>query len=569
MLKCFAKQRLYKIQIKVSLVFKNTSMKKWGVLIGLVLVNSIMFSQKTSVIDNAGVGIKTFNANQAFLAGDITKAIKLYTEANASKPNTGSILYHLGQCYYTIQQYDEALNYLQKAEQIDTNANEDLHLTFGLVYQQEDLIDNAMTEFKWHKRKYSNNPKKCKDDEIDHLIGECVLAKQLEGHPVNVTIKNAGEAINTEYNDKSPSVTADGRTLIFTSDRPLLVGNMQASADPNMVFDNVYMCTWDTAKNDWGLSYPIQGDVNEAYAHTACTSISPDGSTIFLYKNNPHGASLGGDIYTSKVSKKGKWAEPVPVGKPVNTSYYEDGACVSPDGNTLYFVSERPGGYGSADIYKSDKISRTEWGEAQNLGPVVNSDYDEGAPCMAPDGHTLFFSSNGHNSMGGYDIFRTSLNDSGKWTTPVNLGYPINTVNDEKGFTISADARTAYFSSNRKGGMGKRDIYIVDLSNYSVLAKDSSSNKPKGYSILRGKVSNTKGEPIAEAIITVTDSAETKVASINTSADGMYFITLKGNEKYKLKIASKGYKADTKPVTLPTSPLGTFTVQQDFTLEKE
>lgn len=544
-------------------------MNKWRVIAGLVLLNGFLFSQKTSVIDDAGVGIKSFNANQAYLAGDINKALKLYTEANSLKPKDGTILFHIGQCYYTMDDYDQALDYLQKSEATDSNAHADLHLTLGLTLLQEDQVDNAMKEFLWHKRKHMDDPKKLREDEIEHLIGECKTAKELESHPVNVKVRNAGVEINSEQDDKAPSITADGSVLIFTSIRPLQVGNAKQSKDPSMVFDNVYMCKWDSVKNDWGFSNPIDGDINEAYAHTSCTSISPDGNYIFLFKNNPTGPTMGGDIFMSKKNKKGKWGSPVSVGKPINTSYYEDGACLSPDGNVLYFVSERPGGFGRADIYKSDRAGRNEWGKPENLGPAVNSAYDEGAPFMAPDGRTLFFSSDGHNSMGGYDIFKTSMNDSGKWNVPVNLGYPINTVNNEKGFTITADARTAYFSSDRKGGTGRRDIYIVDLSNYSVLTTDNSNTKPKGFSVLRGKVTTPKGEPAEDAKVTVTDSAGTKVADMTTSADGMYFITLKSNEKFKIKISLKGYKAATKPIKLPDSPLGTFTMQQDFTLEKE
>ncbi len=544
-------------------------MKKWSIITGLVLINSFLFAQKSNVVDNAGAGIKSFNANQAFLSGDYARALKLYTEANSEKPNDAAILYHIGQCHYVLQEFDQALDFLQKSESVDSNGHADIHLTLGEVYLQEDQVDNAMKEFVWHKKRYMDDPKKMKDDEIGHYIAECATAKKQEANPVNVKIKNGGEAINSEQDDKSPSITADGSTLIFTSIRPLLVGNMKQSKDPSMVFDNVYMCKWDSTKNDWGLSYPIVGDVNEAYAHTSCSSISPDGNYIFLYKNNPNGASKGGDIYISKKSKNGKFGVPVSVGKPVNTSYYEDGACLSPDGNTIYFVSERPGGYGRADIYKADKISHTEWGKPENLGPVVNSEYDEGAPFMAPDGHTLFFSSDGHNSMGGYDIFKTYMNDSGKWVTPINLGYPINTVNNEKGFTLTGDARTAYFASDRKGGMGKRDIYIADLTNYSVLASDNSNTKAKGYSVLRGKVMTSKGEPAEDAKVTVTDSAGAKVAELTTSADGFYFITLKSNEKFRIKISLRGFKSASKPIKLPDSPLGTFTMQQDFTLEKE
>jgi hypothetical protein len=539
-------------------------MIKRGILIGVLLISSnCLFSQ-------AGVGMKSFSANQAFVAGDYDRALRIYLQTNTAKPNDPPTLYRIGKCYQALQDYDKALEFLQKAETIDTNASEDLHLALGQVYHQDDRLDDALKEYLWHRRKISDNAKKMKDDKIDYLISEIGIAKQMESHPANVKVRNAGVAINSEYDDKSPSVTADGSTLIFTSIRPLSVTDKNSSSvKTSELFDNVYICKWDSDKNDWGLSYPIPGEVNQPLTHTSCTSISPDGNYIFLYRNSITGESVGGDIYMSKKSKAGKWGTAMTLGHPVNTSYYEDGACLAPDGNTLYFVSERPGGFGRADIYKSYRESRTEWGKPENLGRPVNSEDDEGSPFMAPDGHTLFFSSDGHNSMGGYDIFKTALDDTGKWITPINLGYPVNTVCNEKCFTISADARTAYFSSDRPGGIGKRDIYIADLSNYSVLASDSSSKKPKGYSILRGKITTIKGVAVEEALVTVMDSDGVKMASTNATTDGNYFITLKGNARYKIKISSKGYKSASKPIHLADSPVGTFTMQQDFTLEKE
>lgn len=179
-------------------------MKKFNIAIGIVMIGSCLFAQqKTSVIDDAGVDIKTFNAKQAYMAGDINKALKLYTEANTAKPNDGSILYHMGQCYYVLQQPELAINYFQKAEAVDTNANEDLHLTLGMAYQQDDQVDRALTEFTWHKRKYAKSADKLKNDGIDHLIAECILAKQLEANPINVKVRNAGDAINSEADEKN------------------------------------------------------------------------------------------------------------------------------------------------------------------------------------------------------------------------------------------------------------------------------------------------------------------------------------------------------------------------------
>ncbi|HWY98154.1 MAG TPA: carboxypeptidase-like regulatory domain-containing protein, partial [Bacteroidia bacterium] len=185
-----------------------------------------------------------------------------------------------------------------------------------------------------------------------------------------------------------------------------------------------------------------------------------------------------------------------------------------------------------------------------------------------PDGKTMFFSSEGHNSMGGYDIFKSSMNDNGNWGPVVNLGYPVNSVNNDKSFTISIDAKTGYFVSDRKGGMGGTDIYMVDLTQYPLLAADSGSNKPKGLSILRGKVSNSKGKGIEAARITVTDSLGTKV-TLQTDGDGKYYITLKGKAGYKVKADSKGFKPSTVNIRLPESPMGTYSMEQNFELEKE
>jgi hypothetical protein len=288
---------------------------------------------------------------------------------------------------------------------------------------------------------------------------------------------------------------------------------------------------------------------------------------MFLFKNNESNA-LGGDIYVARKTHSGRWGQPQSIGHPINSSYYEDCACLSPDGNTLYFMSERPGGYGHADIYSSAKLGKAEWAPPVNLGPVINSSYDEGGMSIAPDGKTMFFSSDGHNSMGSYDIFKTVMTDSGKWSNPVNLGYPINTVNADKSFTITADCKAAYFASDRKGGTGLRDIYRVDLSNYALLAIDSGHGKPSGMSILRGIVSDPKGKPIEEATVTIMDSANDKIASLKTNAEGRYFITLKANCKYKVKVASKGLKTSNTPIHLPSSPVGTYTMNEDIKLEK-
>jgi tetratricopeptide (TPR) repeat protein len=537
-------------------------MKK--IILSLLLFILVSISALAQSIE---VDVKKFNAKQAFDNDDYATALNLYNQVLVAKPQDAAVSFHIGECYQEMDDYQNAVTYYEKAEKLDPNCDDDLHLKLGQMYIEEVQLDNALKEFDSYKKKFADSPKKLKDADIDHFITQCENAKMMMANPVKVTVTNVGEVINTSYDEKGPSVTADGRTMIFTSQRPIRTADKSKSNDPQPLFDNVYISKWDSAKARWDVAYPAEGDVNEPNAKTACTSISADGMEMFLYKNNDAKA-LGGDIYVSRKGKTGRWGKPEALGKPVNTSYYEDCASLSADGNNLYFMSERPGGYGHGDIYVSARIDKNTWGDPVNLGGSVNTAYDEGGISIAPDGKTLFFSSNSNASMGSYDIFKTVMTDSGKWSKPMNLGYPINTVDADKSFTISADCKTAYLASNRPGGMGARDIYVVDLSQFPVLAGDNKKGAPVGMSILRGKITGGKDKPIAKAEITISDSTNNKVAGIKTDAEGVYFITLKANSKYKVKVSASGYKPYTAPIRLPSAPVGTYTMTEDIVMEK-
>ena len=281
-------------------------------------------------------------------------------------------------------------------------------------------------------------------------------------HPVNVKIKNLGHDINSEYDDGEPQITADGKTIYFTSRRPDTKGG---GIDPNtgQYYDDIYSSAWNDEANKWNPAVNVD-ELNTA-GHDAVLGISPDGNTIFVYRNVPK-VTGSGDIYFSTKKADGKWQPPKPMPKPINSSFFEGSCSLTPDGNYLYFVSERNGGYGNGDIWRSKRIGKGQWGKPVNLGPTVNTIGDEMSVFMYPDGKTLFFSSNGHNTMGGYDIFMTQMKADSSWTEPINLGYPINTTKDEKTFTMTADGKKAYITSNKDNGLGGYDIYEVDMSNY-------------------------------------------------------------------------------------------------------
>ena len=240
---------------------------------------------------------------------------------------------------------------------------------------------------------------------------------------------------------------------------------------------------------------------------------------------------------------------------------------MSADGNKLYFVSEKEGkkygAQGRGDIYVAERVSRTVWGEPKNLGPNINTEGDENLVFIHPDGKTLFFSSNGHLSIGGYDVYMSKLQDDGTWGKPENLGYPINTIGDDVHFTLSVDGKTAYYSSVREEGLGERDIYKIDMSEYPILSEGVSIN----LSILKGVV--TSGEDKVAAEVSFKDASGNEVAKTSCDDDGNYFITLTGGNKYTATITAEGYNTSTKEIDLPLGKAGKTLIQvETFSLDK-
>jgi Tol biopolymer transport system component len=430
-----------------------------------ILIGQTFSQEDRSVIENATDQAKLFNAKQKFYGGEYREALKIYKGLFDFRPNDAGIAYYMGICVLNLGEVDDAVDYLEKARTLKDNPNSELHFGLGRAYHMQGQVDKAIQEFMIYRAGLTTLAKN-QLAEVDHYLEQCVTAKKFIETPQSIQVENLGDVINSPYNDKKPSITADGKTMIFTSGRPDTKGGKIDKEGGDLYYDDVYLTTYDEGQKKWNEPDKIKGSINTD-GHDACTSITQDGQQIFIYLNNG-GKAEGGDIFVSKVSSSGKWGSPKRVGKPINSSWYEDAACLSPDGNTLYFVSESPkraGAMGNGDIYMAKRQNKNDWEEPVNLGPVVNTIEDENGIFMAADGKTLYFSSKGHNSMGSYDIFRT-VYENGQWSTPVNMGYPINTVGVDKTFIITSDNKTAYFVSNRQGGNGGDDIYKVDMSNY-------------------------------------------------------------------------------------------------------
>jgi len=537
-------------------------------LLFLTLFISVFVSgqkdKKGNVFSNAGDAAKIFSAKQKMFAGEYIGALNTFRDVEKDNQNNASVKYYIGLCYYNLNQISNAKLSLLKAVEINVDVKPETHLYLGKVYQAEENFDQAIQEYKLFKASPADD--KESQEDADTFLSQCENAKLLIASPIPVVITNLGSEINSKYDDKNPCITADGKRIVFTTRRPETTNDPTDVEGDGKFFENIYTATLDSVSHNFSKAGSMGSAVNTK-AHDAVTSISPDGKQIFIYYNDmSNAAKRGGSVFVSKLAN-GKWKVPETLGKPINSSYWEGGACVSPDGKRYFFSSERKGSYGGSDIWMVEKKSKTEWGIPTNLGPEINTAYDEAGMFLAPDGKTLFFCSNGPKSMGGYDVLKT-VYEKGKWSVPVNVGYPINSSSKEGQLTISADAKYAYVSSDRKGGLGENDIYKIDLKDYAILEPDGKKKMSNGLSILKGTIrEGFEGYGVQDVEVIVKDEQNNEIAATNTNENGEYFFTMHGG-KYSLLIKKKGFSEIAENIDLGISEKETVILEKGYLLKK-
>lgn len=351
---------------------------------------------------------------------------------------------------------------------------------------------------------------------VDNELSVCATAIKLMENPVEFTITNLGKALNTTFNEHSPVVDINENQIIFTSNRK----NSRIAEG----LEGLYYSLWREGK--WLPAKRISGDLAQ-YDNTASVSISSDGKTLLLYAYN----GKSGDLYYS-LNKKGRWETPVKYPAPINSSHNETHASLSTDEQTIYFTSDRPGGYGGKDIYLSRKLPTGEWGPAQNLGPIVNTASDEESPFIMADGRTLYFASEGHENMGGFDIFKTQTDGLGSWSVPTNIGYPVNTPGDDIFYCPTADGLRVYFASTREGTTGNADIFLIEYP----------SETEERQAVVSGFVYHGNNIPAGDAIITVENAANQEVLGYYkpNPANGKYLLVLSTGVRYNITISETG-----------------------------
>ena len=425
----------------------------------------------------------------------------------------------------------------------------DLEYWIGKSYQYGLDFDNALLFYNRYKEKLSRKSNYQGNDKIpmetvDKSMVECMNGKEFVSTPGNFSIVNIGREINSEFEDYGPVLNENEDEIIFTTRRR--EGNLNPNvADDNKPYEDIFI---SRKNNDaWSYASNIGERINTPF-HDSNLALSADGKTLYILKDEG-----GGDIYYCNQLANGTWGAPVPLPGIINSTFEEKSISISKDGSTLYFSSNRPGGLGGTDLYTATKDAKGEWANVKNLGPTINTPFDEEGPFIDYDMVTLYFSSKGHKNMGSYDIFRAVFDPAKKnWTAPENLGYPINTPDDDIFYITSSDGKRAYYSSVREDGLGYTDIFLITtpegMKDRETVAEDDDPEVPvakKDATPLRYLLTIVDGQtkaPLA-AKVSLRGLKDNIVVASTPLKPGVYEfrVTHPEAKEYRLAIEKAGY----------------------------
>lgn len=453
-----------------------------------------------------------------------------YLQLLNDDPRNESYTYNVGVCYLNNNtNKGKAVPYLEivtRKEKHDPNAD----YLLGRAYQYSNRFDDAVSSFKKFKQEAKGTVFNLVDADLQ--IQHCINAKELMKFPVDVVFQNLGSNINSEYSDYYPFVTSNESFLVYNTKRPeknaekLENGNYNNSIYISRVINGEYM-----------KASPIGAPLNAGNGGMEVIGLSEAGDNILLYQP----AGLGkGNIFISKVDAQGMYSKPEKLDAKINSGGDEIAASISSDGNTIFFASNRKGGLGGTDIYICKKVGK-KWSEPKNAGPEVNTPYDEDFPNISPGGKILYFSSKGHTSMGGYDIFKSTYDEANStFTSPKNIGYPINTTDDDMNFRISKNGKYGYIASAKGGGQGDFDIYRVTFNEVE-----------SDYSVVIGAFSTKDNAEInyGDVFITVNDNITRELVGnyLPNPSTGRFVVILPPG-KYQMSIDAPGFKTVAKSI---------------------
>ena len=498
-------------------------------LVFLLLINITVFSQTTNTKKWRKTEKDTMaSAVMMYDDANYLLALPLFENLYTAHPKEEFLKYCYGRCaLYRSDKHETALKLLsevyEKNKKVD-NIEYDLARAYHFNYKFDEaitLLDKYLT-----KKALTVDNKKS----ANQLKQYCVNGKVFYASPTGAKINNFGNGINTKNDEYVPVISADESIMIYTYRGPESKGGLQnefKEADKyGSYFEDVFQAV--QIDGQWTKPSPIN-NVNTT-SHDGAIALSADGFYLFVYRDS---GDDHGDIYLSN-SLYGEWSYPQKLKGDVNSYSWEGSCSMTANGKYLYFSSERGGGFGGKDIYRATLLPDSTWGNVVNLGDSINTAYDDDAPFIHPDGVTLFYSSKGKNSMGGYDIFQSRLNwKDSTFSKPINLGYPINTTDDDIYYVLSANGDRGYYASGKSGGEGLKDIYTV-YPGYV-------GKKPSIY-IVKGKIT-AEGMPVASTVLVeIVDQNNKKFGEyVSSSSTGNYLVSLPSGGVFKLTYKYKNY----------------------------
>lgn len=450
-----------------------------------------------------------FDADYYLMEKEFSKARNNYLTILKSEPENADMKYKLGICYLNSEnEKAKAIPYLEEAVQKvsekynpssfkETSAPVDAWFLLGSAYRVNNELSKAIDAYNKYKE-YLDPKDDYNQQVISQYISSCHLAGEMQKKPVDLITINMGRVINTSAPNFNAVVSGDGRTLFYTS--------------PGRQGYDIYTATFaDTA---W-TSPKILTSVLGTGKYMKTSDLSTDGQTLLLVLDDP----MNADIFVCRLAK-GRWSKAEPLGKEINSKSNETHASLSADGKTLYFTSDRKGGVGDMDIYKAELNEKGEWNKAVNLGPTVNTRFNEETPFVTDDGRQLFFSSEGHPGLGGYDIFRFDFNDPGAGV--INLGYPLNTTDNDLFYVPVGDGTTGYLAFNGTDSYGGRDIYSVTILppavEEEVAVEEAAAEEVAVAEAVAGGELGVESGAVEEAAVEVEEVAVEEVAAEEVAA---------------------------------------------------
>lgn len=451
--------------------------------------------------------------------GDYPTALNMINESLKIDPKFVDAYLSMAGIFAEMKDYTASVTNFEKAFSLDSVYSTDFYLPYSISLAGCGRFTDALNAVNKFLSNKNLNERSIKAGEFRKKTYQFAI-DYAQNHPDKNYVfapENMGDSINTVNLEYFPSLTIDGKKLIFT----------KRIANKESFFES------DKLNGVWRKAFPLVGKINSPDFNVGAQNISQDGEwLVFTGCDFPEGFGSC-DLYISYLTKNG-WSEPQNLGRNVNSEFWESTPSLSPDKRDLYFSSNRPGGYGGKDIWVCHRTENGNWSEPENLGPEINTAGDESTPFIHADNQTLYFNSNG---LPGYsekpDLFVTRKQADGKWSGPENLGYPINTIDDEGSMIVDADGKTAYYSSDKIGTKGGLDIYTFELR------KDL---RPLKTLWAKGKVYDKKTKSGLPSTLVLTDiNTQQTISKLQTDEDGNYLVTLPVGKDYAFNVHRKGY----------------------------